>query len=77
MKLAKIFKNGDSQAVRLPKEYRFKEKEVFITKHSNIVLILPKSANPWDTMADSLDKFSPDVFEEGRQQPTMQKRVGF
>lgn len=74
MKTAKLFKNGDSQAVRLPKEYRFKGKEVLVTKHSNILLILPKSTNPWDVMADSLDKFSADVFENGRQQPPTQVR---
>lgn len=77
MKTAKLFKNGDSQAVRLPKEYRFKGKEVYITKHSNILLILPKSTNPWDIMADSLDKFSADAFEGGRQQPETQKRSKF
>ena len=42
MLTAKIFENGRSQAVRLPKEYRFKEDEVAINKIGDIVFLLPK-----------------------------------
>lgn len=77
MNTAKLFKNGESQAVRLPKEYRFKGSEVFITKHSNIVMLIPKSKNAWDIMKDSLSEFSEDVFADGRQQPQEQERPGF
>jgi len=43
MMTAKIFENGGSQAVRLPKEYRFDANEVSINKIGNIVLLSPKS----------------------------------
>ena len=42
MKTAKIFRHGNSQAVRLPKEFRFEEKEVVIKRHGSGVLLLPK-----------------------------------
>jgi len=42
MKTARVFKNGQSQAVRLPKEFRFAEDEVYIKKVGNVVLLLPK-----------------------------------
>ncbi|NLF97609.1 MAG: AbrB/MazE/SpoVT family DNA-binding domain-containing protein, partial [Candidatus Riflebacteria bacterium] len=41
MKTAKIFQNGQSQAVRLPKEFRFKGKEVFVKKIGNAIMLLP------------------------------------
>jgi antitoxin VapB len=76
MNTAKIFKNGESQAVRLPKEYRFKGKEVYITKHSNIVMLIPKSMDSWDIMKNAVPEFSEDIFEEGRSQPQNQDRPG-
>ena len=42
MTTAKLFENGRSQAVRLPKEYRFNGDEVIINKVGNIVLLMPK-----------------------------------
>ena len=77
MNTAKLFKNGESQAVRLPKEYRFKGKEVYITKHSNIVMLIPKSKDGWDLMKAAINEFSDDFFEEGRQQPKDQDRASF
>jgi antitoxin VapB len=67
MKTAKLFKNGDSQAVRLPKEFRFSGKEVLIKRVGNAVVLLPK-AKSWDTLVRSLDKFPPD-FMSAREQP--------
>lgn len=74
MNIAKLFKNGESQAVRLPKEYRFKGKEVYITKHSNIVMLIPKSKDAWDIMKNAVTEFSDDLFEGGRNQPENQDR---
>ena len=68
MQTAKIFTNGRSQAVRLPKEYRFTGDDVFINKIGNIVLLIPKD-DPWSALANSLDQFSDD-FMETRDQPT-------
>jgi len=74
MNTAKLFKNGESQAVRLPKEYRFNGSEVFITKHSNIVMLIPKSKNPWDIMKEAVGAFSDDAVIDDRQQLPDQPR---
>ena len=74
MQTAKLFNNGRSQAVRLPKEFRFPGTDVFIKKFENIVILFSKD-NPWASMIDSLDKFSDDFMEE-RKQPEQQKRDG-
>lgn len=67
MKTAKLFKNGESQAVRLPKEFRFEGNEVLIRRVGNAVVLLPK-AKSWDTLIDSLAKFPPDFMTQ-RDQP--------
>ena len=72
MKVAKLFKNGQSQAVRLPKECRFEGDVVFIKKMGNIVILLP-SINPWVSWFDSLNQFSND-FMKTRKQPKQQDR---
>ncbi len=72
--IAKIFKNGQSQAVRLPKEFRFEnENEVFIKKVEDGVLLMPKTdKSAWDHMFDRLDEFSDD-FMQIRTQPTQNR----
>lgn len=72
MKKAKLFQNGQSQAVRLPREFRFKGDEVYIKKSGDIILLLPIS-NPWQSLLDSLDQFSEDFMQE-RHQPEQQNR---
>jgi len=67
MKIAKLFKNGDSQAVRLPKEFRFAGEEVLIKRVGSAVVLLPK-ARSWDTLVESLKKFPAD-FMSDREQP--------
>jgi len=71
---AKLFKNGQSQAVRLPKEFRFQNsKEVFIKKINDMVILIPKKDKTvWDSMFNNLDNFSDD-FMQTRTQPE-QKR---
>jgi len=72
MKTAKLFKNGDSQAVRLPKEFRFEGTEVLIKRMGSAVVLLPRTGS-WDTLVASLAKFPAD-FLESRQQPTATDR---
>ena len=72
MRTAKIFTNGRSQAVRLPKEYRFSENEVYIKKFENMVILLPKE-DPWASLISSLNQFSED-FMTARNQPEQQIR---
>jgi antitoxin VapB len=70
MATAKLFQNGQSQAVRLPKEFRFENlKEVFIKKINGMVVLIPKSDKTvWDSMFDNLDNFSDD-FMQTRTEP--------
>lgn len=65
MLTAKIFENGRSQAVRLPKECRFNEKEVVVNKIGDIVMLIPKTSS-WASFIDALDFFSEDFMENGR-----------
>jgi antitoxin VapB len=68
---AKLFRNGRSQAVRLPKEFRFEGDEVRIRRVGNGVLLEPKvmDVRAWLKAIDDLrgEPFMP----EGRQQPEM------
>jgi antitoxin VapB len=73
MKTAKLFQNGKSQAVRLLKEFRFETSEVYIKKVGRSVILTPKD-DYWDSLFESVDKFSKDFMVE-RNQPEMQKRV--
>ncbi len=68
MKTAKLFQNGQSQAVRLPKEFRLEGEEVYIKKTGNVVQLIPISAS-WDSLFSSLNKFSSDFMEERQQLP--------
>ena len=65
MLTAKIFENGRSQAVRLPKECRFSSDEVLVNKIGDIVILLPKSSN-WDSFAAAIDMFSDDFMDDRR-----------
>lgn len=75
MKTAKLFQNGQSQAVRLPKEFRFEDDHVFIKKSGNVVMLIPAKGS-WDSLFNSLNKFSDDFMPE-RKQPKHQKRESF
>lgn len=67
MNRAKLFKNGDSQAIRLPKEYRFKGKEVYLRKDGNCVIISPID-DAVDQLWKSINDF-PEDFKIERNQP--------
>ena len=73
MQTAKLFKNGQSQAVRLPKEFRFAGDSVNIKRVGNAVVLLPQD-EPWETLFGALAEFSPDFMADGRQQPEQQMR---
>lgn len=76
METAKIFQNGKSQAVRLPKEFRFGSDRVYIKRIGNAVVLLPYQT-PWETLIDSLAKFSMDFMEERRQLPVQNREDAF
>ena len=75
MKTAKIFQNGQSRAVRLPKEFRFKDDYLYVKKSGNVVMLIPAKDSP-ESLLDSLDKFSDDFMTE-RKQPKVQTRETF
>jgi len=74
MQTAKLFENGRSQAVRLPKQCRFEGDEVFVRKYEGLVILFPKGS-PWAPLVDSLGKFTDDFMAE-RNQPGPQEREG-
>ena len=73
METAKLFQNGRSQAVRLPKNYNFTGKDVFIQKVGETVILFPKG-KVWETFLEGLNGFTDDFMANGREQPEMQER---
>jgi antitoxin VapB len=74
METAKLFKNGRSQAVRLPRKYSLPGDEVYIKKINGVVMLIPKDEDPWQPLIASLDKFSDDFFNFSRDQGIAEKR---
>lgn len=75
MKTAKLFPNGKSQAVRLPKEFHMEGDTVYVKKSGNAVVLIPLKG-AWNNVFDAIDKFSPD-FMNARMQPEIQNREDF
>jgi len=73
METAKLFVNGNSQAVRLPKEYRFPGNEVGIKKVGNIAILYPID-QAWEVFLDGLNGFTDDFLSDGRQVQVDQAR---
>ena len=73
MSTAKVFWSGRSQAVRLPREYRFAGTEVRIRRHSNAVILEPIPED-WGWLDRIAGKLDPEVFEAAREQPAGQER---
>jgi antitoxin VapB len=69
---AKLFKNGNSQAVRLPREFKFQGDEIYVKRIGKLVVLIPEE-DPWGSLVQSLDGFSDDFLEE-RKQPQMEDR---
>lgn len=76
MVTAKLFQNGKSQAVRLPKEFRFGSDRVYIKRIGNAVVLLPYQT-PWETLLDSLSLFSADFMNERAQPPLQERKEAF
>lgn len=73
MMTAKLFKNGRSQAVRLPRECRFSGEEVAVNKIGDIVMLMPKE-NKWSGFLNSLALFSEDFMSDGCRDNIPQER---
>ena len=73
MKIAKVFKSGNSQAVRIPREFHLEDDEVEIRRRGRTLVLAPRKRS-WSALFDSLDKFTDDFMTEGRKQPPLQNR---
>ncbi|UTC89338.1 AbrB/MazE/SpoVT family DNA-binding domain-containing protein [Treponema denticola] len=72
----KVFTSGNSQAVRIPKEFHIDFSELLIKKIGSSIILTPKESN-WENLERSLSEFSDDFMTEGRSQPAMQEREVF
>jgi len=73
MQKVKVFKSSNSQAVRIPKDYAIEDSELFIHKVGNSI-VLTSEKEIWSSFRNSIDKFSDDLFSDGREQPEQQER---
>ena len=71
MTAAKIFMNGRSQAIRLPKEFRVHAGEVFLKKTSSGFTVVER--DPWEIFEEGCHELS-DGFMAERIQPPLEKR---
>ena len=75
MDTAKIFINGRSQAIRLPKAYRFEGKEVYIKKTLAGVLLIPKDKSTWNVWENNLNKYNKPLMNDRNQPEIRQERA--
>jgi antitoxin VapB len=73
MATAKLFQNGNSQAVRLPKEFRMPGDRVKISQRGKQIILEPLDTT-WEALFAALSDFPEDYMADGREQPAMQKR---
>ncbi len=76
METAKLFMNGRSQAVRLPKSFRFEGREVYIKRTEHGILLLPKNESVWDIWEKNMMKYDEPFMSERNQPEATQKRDG-
>jgi antitoxin VapB len=75
-KVAKVFKNGRSQPVRIPKEFRPDVDEVLIERKGEQLILTPKIVKPWKTWKEyfsrrkGLSDDFPDAIEDTPIKPT-------
>jgi antitoxin VapB len=72
MTTAKVFQNGRSQAIRVPKEFRVSTSEVYLKKTREGFLVIPR--DPWELFFEGVEELSDDFMSQGRAQPDVQER---
>lgn len=72
MQTAKVFQNGRSQAIRLPKQFRVATDEVYLKKTPEGFLVLER--DPWDLFSEGVKELSDEFMAGGRQQPPVEQR---
>ena len=72
---AKVFKNGNSQAIRLPREFAFDTKEVCVKQIGSLIVLFQEERDPWKGFRDCLEGFSKDFMGSPRKQGRLEKRA--
>jgi antitoxin VapB len=72
MQTAKVFKNGRSQAIRLPKEFRVEADEVYLKRTPEGFLVMTR--DPWEIFFEGVQELSDNFLVKGRSQPPLEKR---
>jgi antitoxin VapB len=73
MKTGKIFRSGNSQAIRILKEFQLESREVEILRRGDALVLRPIKKS-WTALVNSLPKFTEDFMKSGREQPAVQQR---
>ena len=73
MEYTKVFTNGGSQAVRLPKSCRFEEREVMVNRIGDVVILMPKK-DPWESILKSQSMFTDDFLTDEIEDLPVQER---
>ena len=77
VQFAKVFQSGNSQAVRLPKEFRLDVDQVEVSREGNAIILRPVADDkaPWASLRAAIARgVSPDFMAAGREQPEQQDR---
>ncbi|MBI4863621.1 MAG: AbrB/MazE/SpoVT family DNA-binding domain-containing protein [Candidatus Riflebacteria bacterium] len=72
MMRAKVFRNGRSQAIRLPREFRVDTGEVYLKRTPEGFLVI--SRDPWEVFFEGIEELSEDFMRSGRVQPELERR---
>ncbi len=73
MAITKVFRSGNSTAIRIPKEFRLDTKEVEILRRGEELIVRPVPRTLGDVVA-ALPPVSADFFAKGRRQPPLDRR---
>ncbi len=71
MVIAKVFKNGRSQAIRLPKDFRVDADEVYLKRTPEGFMVIAR--DPWELFFEGVEELSSN-FMDGRAQPEVEQR---
>jgi antitoxin VapB len=72
MAIAKVFRTGRSQAIRLPKEFRVESDEVHLKRTEDGFLVITK--DPWDVFFEGVEQLSDEFLARERVQPPLESR---
>jgi len=74
-KTAKLFKNGRSQAVRLPKEFRLPGSEVYIERRGSLVILRPMAKLDWEEFFSRPSPVPPDFLQDRKNLKLKKRRI--